>query len=79
LLELAQREQEARHPHEPEGEAERRARRLPHGPESKDGRFGEGKEKAWQDSRVGKENREVVGANCVLKMKIILLHPNKFI
>jgi hypothetical protein len=31
------------------------------------------------DPRVGKENRETAGANCVLGMKIFLLHPNNFI
>jgi hypothetical protein len=27
------------------------------------------------DPRVVRENRETVGANCVLGMKIVLLHP----
>jgi hypothetical protein len=30
---------------------------------------------AWWDLRIGKENRETAGANCVLGMKILLLHP----
>jgi hypothetical protein len=30
---------------------------------------------AQWDPRVGKENRESAGANCVLGMKIFLLHP----
>jgi hypothetical protein len=30
---------------------------------------------AWWDPRVGKENWETAGANCVLRMKIFLLHP----
>jgi hypothetical protein len=29
---------------------------------------------AWWDPRVGKENRETARANCVLGMKIFLLH-----
>jgi hypothetical protein len=29
------------------------------------------------DPRLGKENREIAGANCVLGMKIFLLHPQK--
>jgi hypothetical protein len=29
----------------------------------------------WWDPRVEKENRETAGANCVLEMKIFLLHP----
>jgi hypothetical protein len=33
---------------------------------------------AW-DPRVGKENREIVGVNGVLGLKIFLLHPNSFI
>jgi hypothetical protein len=33
---------------------------------------------AQWDPRVGKENRETVGANCVLGMKIFFLHPNSF-
>jgi hypothetical protein len=33
------------------------------------------KEEEWWDPRVGKQNRETAGANCVLKMKIFLLHP----
>jgi hypothetical protein len=32
---------------------------------------------ALWDPRVGKENRETTGANCVLGMKIFLLHPQK--
>jgi hypothetical protein len=34
---------------------------------------------ALRDPRVGKENREIAGAGCVLGMKIFLLHPNNFI
>jgi hypothetical protein len=35
---------------------------------------------AWWDPRVGKENRETAGTNCVLgMMKIFLLHPYSFI
>jgi hypothetical protein len=34
---------------------------------------------ALWDPRVGKENRETAGANCVLGMKIFSLHPNSFI
>jgi hypothetical protein len=30
---------------------------------------------AWWDPRVGKVNRGTAGANCVLGMKIFLLHP----
>jgi hypothetical protein len=45
VLELVQRELEARHPREPDAEVERRARRLPHGLVSKDGILGEGKQK----------------------------------
>jgi hypothetical protein len=30
---------------------------------------------AWWDPRVRDENRETAGANCVLGMKIFLLHP----
>jgi hypothetical protein len=36
---------------------------------------GEEADMAWWDPRVGKENRETAGANCVLGMKIFLLHP----
>jgi hypothetical protein len=45
---------------------------------SKDGRFwgGEGEaDVVWWDPRVGKVNRGTAGANCVLRMKIFLLHP----
>jgi hypothetical protein len=38
------------------------------------GRGREG-EVAWRDPRVGRENRETAGVNCVLGMKIFLLHP----
>jgi hypothetical protein len=31
------------------------------------------------DSRVGEENRETAGANYVLRIKIVLLHPNNLI
>jgi hypothetical protein len=37
--------------------------------------FGGEKEEEWWDPRVGKQNRETAGANCVLRMKIFLLHP----
>jgi hypothetical protein len=48
---------------------------------STDPRFGgeEEDEVAWWDPRVGKENRETAGANCILEMKIFLLHPNNLI
>jgi hypothetical protein len=39
-------------------------------------RRGEGEDElAWWDPQVGKENRETAGAQCVLGMKIFLLHP----
>jgi hypothetical protein len=34
-----------------------------------------GDDVAWWDPRVGNKNRETAGANCVLGMKIFLLHP----
>jgi hypothetical protein len=40
---------------------------------------GEEADVASWDPRVGKENMEAAGANCVLGMKIVLLHPNNLI
>jgi hypothetical protein len=53
--------------------------RLVPGPRSKIWGRGTKDDVASWDPRVGKENRETAGANCVLGMKIFLLHPNNFI
>jgi hypothetical protein len=40
---------------------------------------GEAADVALWDPRVGNENMEIAGANYVLRMNIVLLHPNNFI